>query len=82
MKCPVCGSDVALELGFIIKIGVVEREGKFYGQLETENAPDFVSWFCDNCGEGGEVIDDSRIDIFAKAKLVANVEWAPNNKTE
>lgn len=30
MKCPVCGSDVALELGFIIKIGVVEREeGKF-----------------------------------------------------
>lgn len=77
MKCPACGSDVVLELGFIVKCEMVEREGKFYGQLDVEVEPDFVGWICDSCGEGGEITDNSEIDIFADAKLKMVVEWSP-----
>lgn len=79
MKCPVCGSaNVHLELGFIVKCEVQELNGVFRGQIEEERVPDFVCWVCDDCGDGGELIDDAQLNIFAKAKLTVKAEWAPN----
>jgi len=86
LKCPTCGSEVQIRVGITTFVELVETEQGLLGSTIEEFGPSFISWYCENCGNTGDVDDQGKAKMRAvvtvqlklpeKAKLVPEEVWA------